>query len=1007
MPISRMDESPRPNGQGLSGLPAEAPRFPLDLLSGAVVCTGAEPGYPLRFVNDAFLSLLGYTREAFWAATGGFYARCIHPDDLARVEEALRDARGKGGRCTVSYRALDRAGKPIWLRDSSRLVTDDAGESFLICLCTDITDILALQKELEDGRNVLSELTESLPCGICRTLDDADLTILYANEAYYQMFGYTPEEARAAGFLSGRFILSDDQLALIHAATRENIQNGRLYYEIELRHRDRGGRTLYTLAHCRYLPESGQINTALVDITARKSAEEQLRISEEQFRIAAEQSANLVLRYDIATGTAYQTPAAAAEFGLPAVTENIPESFLAAGDVDPESAPVYFGFFDSIRRGLPKGSCEVRLRRADGSSRWYHGEFTTIFHADGAPLQAIISFSDCTQQRERQLAYDKWQKTVSEMIATSTIYAEFNLTRDLCEREEGETAYLVPEQARRSLTEMTAYALGHFIYSEDATAYRNFFSRERLLTCFFSGFLSDRMDCRFVSGAAAPVWFHIEVQMAQYPYSTDVKAYILFRNIDEEKRRELRLKQLSTIDALTGALNRAAFIEQTQAILAQVPSDFHAFVMIDIDHFKQVNDRLGHANGDRALREVVRDLTTILRTGDLIGRIGGDEFMLCMRSIPCDDVVAKRAELIVHLMERQVADGVSISGSLGIAVYPQDGLSFETLYQNADKALYQAKEQGRDRYLFYHADMRDAYAAPAASPDGEADGGHLTPLLQQNAELLRYQNEYERYHLIATSMDVCLFDWNYETGEGYSSKNFSQYLLGRENPEDIFSGRIPDEAIHPDDRLILRTSLISQFSDGKPYCETTLRLKRAAGGYDWCRLTVSCLRDKDKAIKRFIGILVKVDAMREDASAGPDALSPPLPDGFLLFEAGEQITVFYASPGLCRSMGYDASTCPRDGRTLFALIHPGDRMRFEQKLRLAAASDDPIGMDLRISSADRPAEYGIRQVRALRIPYGAGEKPVLLALVTDITELAQCVRNLRADTFKLRSLTDM
>ena len=124
-------------------------------------------------------------------------------------------------------------------------------------------------------------------------------------------------------------------------------------------------------------------------------------------------------------------------------------------------------------------------------------------------------------------------------------------------------------------------------------------------------------------------------------------------------------------------------------------------MMIDMDDFKSINDTLGHVAGDNAIIAVAKMFKTVLRVGDLVGRMGGDEFMIVLKNIPYGEVVERRAEIVRQMMRIQLTESKSISGSIGVALYPKDGQTFEELYMHADIALYRAKETGGDAYVFY------------------------------------------------------------------------------------------------------------------------------------------------------------------------------------------------------------------------------------------------------------------------------------------------------------------
>jgi len=139
-----------------------------------------------------------------------------------------------------------------------------------------------------------------------------------------------------------------------------------------------------------------------------------------------------------------------------------------------------------------------------------------------------------------------------------------------------------------------------------------------------------------------------------------------------------------------------------------------ALLFIDLDRFKEVNDRFGHAAGDQVLRQVARRLSECLREVDTITRYGGDEFVVLLEEI--ED--AREVEQVTTRMREVLAEPIAIDGgavrvtsSIGAALYPRDGEDIPTLIQRADRAMYRAKERGRNTVQFYSLDM-DAQSAP-------------------------------------------------------------------------------------------------------------------------------------------------------------------------------------------------------------------------------------------------------------------------------------------------------
>lgn len=149
-------------------------------------------------------------------------------------------------------------------------------------------------------------------------------------------------------------------------------------------------------------------------------------------------------------------------------------------------------------------------------------------------------------------------------------------------------------------------------------------------------------------------------------------------------------------DALTGALGRAAFIERFSAFLGQGGS--HALLICDVDRFKSVNDRFGHPCGDRVLRAIVANLHSVLRADDLIGRIGGDEFAIALKNVPSRDALLSRLPALCRSARAPLRNGDTVTVSIGGAMFPADGSTFDALYEHADLALYAAKRAGRNRF---------------------------------------------------------------------------------------------------------------------------------------------------------------------------------------------------------------------------------------------------------------------------------------------------------------------
>lgn len=170
-------------------------------------------------------------------------------------------------------------------------------------------------------------------------------------------------------------------------------------------------------------------------------------------------------------------------------------------------------------------------------------------------------------------------------------------------------------------------------------------------------------------------------------------------NVDAEKRMMDSLRQKAERDPLTGLYDKAAIQNLIEQYLEAVQSNEKcALLMIDIDDFKVVNDTMGHLFGDAVLSDLSASIRGETRSSDLVGRIGGDEFLVFLKNIPSAQTALQKSQRFLSVVQdlfREKKNKIAISCSIGISLFPAHGHDFRSLYQCADIALYQAKGKGK------------------------------------------------------------------------------------------------------------------------------------------------------------------------------------------------------------------------------------------------------------------------------------------------------------------------
>jgi diguanylate cyclase (GGDEF)-like protein/PAS domain S-box-containing protein len=215
-------------------------------------------------------------------------------------------------------------------------------------------------------------------------------------------------------------------------------------------------------------------------------------------------------------------------------------------------------------------------------------------------------------------------------------------------------------------------------------------------------------SCSFETTYISRTGRHIVAEVNERPIILEGRNVILSvaRDITERKRAEQQLAYMATHDALTGLPNRVLFNDRLTLALAQAQRHQQklAVMLLDLDRFKDINDTLGHSVGDQLLRIVSKRLKNLLRKSDTLGRMGGDEFLFLVPGITrLENATEVARKILESFQEPFVVEDHELrtTASIGVTVYPDDGADADTLLKNADIAMYNAKQKGRNNYQRY------------------------------------------------------------------------------------------------------------------------------------------------------------------------------------------------------------------------------------------------------------------------------------------------------------------
>ena len=360
--------------------------------------------------------------------------------------------------------------------------------------------------------------------------------------------------------------------------------------------------------------------------------------------------------------------------------------------VYPEDLPHIVDTVQQQLRLQGKVATEFRVQRGKRSPKWMFVRATQIGMDQGYPVLLCI-FVDITALKTAQLQLQLEQERQRILAALSRdILFEYDLEADVF-------SYTNPHESLVAEREVVP----HFLKSEMTHTLihpDDLHLISEILQAIRKGHTSYSHVIRIMQNDGEYYWYLAYVLALQASDGTPTHAMGKLVDIHKEKEKELSLRRELQYDPLTKLFNQIATKNLVESILVRNPIDRHLMFIIDIDNFKQANDQYGHLFGNSVLVEIAKTLRQVFRQEDLIGRIGGDEFLVFLNHLHNEDEAVRLAQQLTHRLHQAVIQphqDYTISLSIGFSTYPDNGTSYEELFTAADFALYRSKRRGKDR----------------------------------------------------------------------------------------------------------------------------------------------------------------------------------------------------------------------------------------------------------------------------------------------------------------------
>lgn len=535
-------------------------------------------------------------------------------------------------------------------------------------------------------------------------LMDDNLTLLQWNSLAKQLF--PAENTPLPPGLTDGF-LPEVQKELLEEI-KENLKKYPVYYTKVQLNTQEGNKEWFSLElQRRTLDSSGmdKVMAYLVNIDNQVELEEtneemqaELTTINRYFKVLQEISEDCLFRVDIRKKELYRSSNNISRYGLPQIVKNFPQGIYENNLVYPADIPLYDMFAVQALHGVG-GVTELRMKESGKDSFEYRKiSWSPVENEDGTVGEVFGKLENIQNIHELKVElqninqyFDALQKLSDDLIFRVDI-----LSQTLIRHSDKAELWGLSDQVKNF--PQAVYESGE-IHPDDLGIYQEFVGE------MLKG-QGGTTELRMKNGIAGKYGYRRLIWTPVVNEEGEI-VEVFGKLIDIQGVRELEIK--ANYDATTNTLNKSAMADITGTVLEKsTEEDCHALLFLDLDDFKFVNDHLGHSFGDVLLRTLGERLHESNRSGDLVGRVGGDEFVIFLKNIPNVEMLEGKGQRILATLSKDVVEGDlrhAIQGSIGVAVYPQHGTTYEELYRRADLALYRSKHEGKNLVTLYTPDM--------------------------------------------------------------------------------------------------------------------------------------------------------------------------------------------------------------------------------------------------------------------------------------------------------------
>ncbi len=650
----------------------------------------------LLYVSDNYKRMLGYTPLEFTTFGKDPFA-CVFPEDQAALMDALKELCRTGLPFGLEFHVQRKNGGVGCFRTESSALYSAPGEPMLVLASNaDIT-------ELKQTQEHLYSLLNEIPIGVGIIEFEGAPSLAYLNQPLAQIFGYDKEELRGKAPEELADILpfySKDGVA-------EKVQDAELLQASPSTSRvysckRKDGKAIwvrfyYTLTHL----EKGMpiCCIAASEVTHYVESSRTLQWEQERSRLLSEYADLLTFDYDVPKDalTLHFHPLLGEAYTQ--VTENHLHALAQSTMLLDQFKPLYQKALQAACAEPLENTLEFPASFEGEPYHWCRVHFVSIADESDQVFRIVGRVLDIDREKHAEELLQVELQYRKAFLSETLYVFDYDLATKQYEllhsAPEAETRYFPYDQYTFEGKNTASF------HPDDLPHIENLFSEPYLHGLYEKRHDELKFQARIKGTREEWVWTEITVHLLEASENNPPKLLFYLKVVDRQKRAEAELRKRAELDPVSTLLNRRTTQERIVQLLEENPDLSYAFFLLDIDDFKHVNDTHGHAIGDAVILTVAKALKKSFRASDLFGRLGGDEFVAFMGYSGDEGLVHVKAQKTLAILQEMAVTnhpGIRVSASLGISLAPKDGTDFETLYKNADAAMYQAKALGKNGY---------------------------------------------------------------------------------------------------------------------------------------------------------------------------------------------------------------------------------------------------------------------------------------------------------------------